>query len=324
MGRRADSANDHRYGVRLCRVDAADRSSRPFHLGHSSVTNAVMSREFDVAVVGCGIVGAACAAELAGAGDRVVVLEQGPIGGGATAAGMGHVVVMDDSPAQLALTSYSRRLWHALVPQLARRVPNASGAARCGSRRMRRRWRPSSASGRSWPGPASRPRSSPPRNSRGKSRICAAAWPADCSCPDDLVVYPPVVAQYLLDQAVSAGADDPHGGPRRAQCGDDGSVQLPTARRFARSLVINATGSWAPALTPGLPIRPRKGHLVITDRYPGFRAPPVDRTGVSEKRTGRRPRVGRVQYSAAQDRADADRLLASIRCRETPTWRCGW
>ena len=28
-------------------------------------------------------------------------LEQGPIGGGATAAGMGHIVVMDDSPAQL-------------------------------------------------------------------------------------------------------------------------------------------------------------------------------------------------------------------------------
>ena len=35
-------------------------------------------------------------------------------------------------------------------------------------------------------------------------------------------------------------------------------------------LVVNAAGPEAPRLTPGLPIVPRKGHLVITDRYPGF------------------------------------------------------
>jgi glycine/D-amino acid oxidase-like deaminating enzyme len=34
-------------------------------------------------------------------------------------------------------------------------------------------------------------------------------------------------------------------------------------------LVVNAAGLDAPALTPGLPITPRRGHLVITDRYPG-------------------------------------------------------
>ena len=35
-------------------------------------------------------------------------------------------------------------------------------------------------------------------------------------------------------------------------------------------VVINAGGAEAPRLTPGLPITPRKGHLAITDRYPGF------------------------------------------------------
>src|ERR1051325_11196895 len=49
--------------------------------------------------------------ECAAAGLKVAVVEPGPIGGGATAAGMGHVVVMDDSPAQIALTLYSRSLW---------------------------------------------------------------------------------------------------------------------------------------------------------------------------------------------------------------------
>ena len=34
--------------------------------------------------------------------------------------------------------------------------------------------------------------------------------------------------------------------------------------------MVNAAGVDAPRLTPGLPIIPRKGHLVITDRYPGF------------------------------------------------------
>ena len=33
---------------------------------------------------------------------------------------------------------------------------------------------------------------------------------------------------------------------------------------------MNATGAWAPELTPGIEVRKRKGHLVITDRYPGF------------------------------------------------------
>lgn len=73
---------------------------------------------YDVIVIGAGIVGTACAAELARAGVRVGVVESGPIGGGATAAGMGHVVVMDDSDAQFALTRYSQQLWQQLAPDL--------------------------------------------------------------------------------------------------------------------------------------------------------------------------------------------------------------
>ncbi len=67
--------------------------------------------EFDILIVGAGIIGAAAARELARAGMRVGIVEANFAGGGITAAGMGHVVVMDDSPAQLALTAYSRSLW---------------------------------------------------------------------------------------------------------------------------------------------------------------------------------------------------------------------
>ncbi|HEY6846481.1 MAG TPA: FAD-dependent oxidoreductase, partial [Terracidiphilus sp.] len=68
-------------------------------------------KPFDVLIVGAGVVGCAVARECALAGFRVGVIEGATIGNGATAAGMGHVVVMDDSPAQLALTAFSRSLW---------------------------------------------------------------------------------------------------------------------------------------------------------------------------------------------------------------------
>ena len=80
-------------------------------------------------VVGAGIVGAACAAELAAHGLRVDVLDAHGIGGGATAAGMGHVVVMNDSAAEFALSRYSRDLWLELAPQLRA----CDAFARCGT-----------------------------------------------------------------------------------------------------------------------------------------------------------------------------------------------
>jgi len=75
-------------------------------------------KTFDVVIVGAGIVGAACADECAQRGLRVAVVEREVVGSGATAAGMGHIVVMDDSEAQLALTRYSQQLWQALWPEL--------------------------------------------------------------------------------------------------------------------------------------------------------------------------------------------------------------
>ena len=49
---------------------------------------------------------------------HVAVVDRDMVGGGATAAGMGHIVVMDDSEAQFALTRYSQQLWQALRPHL--------------------------------------------------------------------------------------------------------------------------------------------------------------------------------------------------------------
>jgi glycine/D-amino acid oxidase-like deaminating enzyme len=48
-----------------------------------------------------------------------------------------------------------------------------------------------------------------------------------------------------------------------------GDVTTP-AGRLEAGAVVNATGAAASTFTPGLPIVPRKGHLVITEPRPGF------------------------------------------------------
>jgi glycine/D-amino acid oxidase-like deaminating enzyme len=50
----------------------------------------------------------------------------------------------------------------------------------------------------------------------------------------------------------------------------EGGVLLADGTRISAGRSVSATGPWSPALTPGLPVRKRKGHLVITDRYRGF------------------------------------------------------
>jgi len=82
---------------------------------------------YDLIIVGAGIVGTACADYASQEGLSVAIVEPGPVGGGATAAAMGHLVAMDDDPAELALADYSLGLWEALTD-----VPQAE-YSRCGT-----------------------------------------------------------------------------------------------------------------------------------------------------------------------------------------------
>jgi glycine/D-amino acid oxidase-like deaminating enzyme len=69
---------------------------------------------YDVAIMGAGIIGAVCVYTCVSENMRVAVVDRDAIGGGATGAGMEHIVVMDDSEAQFALTRYSQQLWQQL------------------------------------------------------------------------------------------------------------------------------------------------------------------------------------------------------------------
>jgi glycine/D-amino acid oxidase-like deaminating enzyme len=88
---------------------------------------------YDVIIIGAGIIGCACARECAIAGLRVAIVERDVPGGATTAVGMGHVVVMDDTPAQLALTRSRGRCGTSCGPNFLLPL-NLSRAVRCGSR----------------------------------------------------------------------------------------------------------------------------------------------------------------------------------------------
>lgn len=87
--------------------------------------------------------------------------------------------------------------------------------------------------------------------------------------PDDAVLYPPCAARFLLEQAKRDGAEARLGAAVRALRAE-GGVALEDGSTIAAGRTVNAAGPWSPELTPGLPVRKRKGHLVITDRHPGF------------------------------------------------------
>jgi glycine/D-amino acid oxidase-like deaminating enzyme len=222
---------------------------------------------YDVLIVGAGIVGAACADELARRGLRVMVVDGDVIGSGATAAGMGHIVVMDDSDAQFALTRFSQQLWQELRPELSDDVEYEQ----CGTiwvaadedemNEVRRK--------RDYYGKRGVP--TEVVDAEALQRLEPNLRPGMAGgllVPEDGVLYPPCAARFLIERAQKRGAKL-HLGISVARIGR-GQVRLTNGAEISAEIIVNAAGAFAAELTPGLEIKKRKGHLVITDRYPGF------------------------------------------------------
>ena len=215
---------------------------------------------FDLIVIGAGIVGAACAERATAEGLKVAIVEPGIVGGGATATAMGHLVAMDDDPAEFALSRYSLAFWEAFTD-----LPSAE-FSRCGtlwvasnddefSRIPAKLARLTDAGVEAELIEAGRLYELEP--------MLAPGLRGGLRVPREAVVYPPAVARHLVDRALERGATFHAQHALRMQPGgvalQDGSV--------LRGPVLVATGCALPRLLPSLPIRARKGHLVITERY---------------------------------------------------------
>jgi len=222
---------------------------------------------FDVVIVGAGIVGAACANECVRQRMRIAIVDGDMIGGGATAAGMGHIVVMDDSEAQFALTRYSQELWRemrcTLSPDVEYEDCGTIWVAADEEEMAEVRRKQIYYSQRGVPVEVldrDAMRQAEPNLRKGLA--------GGLLVPRDAVIYPPCAARFLIERARMNDAEI-HLGCAVSEIGK-GIVRLNNGKRFSCGVIINAAGSGAGLLTPGLPIKRRKGHLVITDRYPGF------------------------------------------------------
>jgi glycine/D-amino acid oxidase-like deaminating enzyme len=222
---------------------------------------------YDVVIVGAGIVGAACAYECVKNNLRVAVVDRDVVGAGATGAAMGHVVVLDDSDAQFALTRYSQALWHELRPEL----PEDVEYQQCGT---------------IWVAPGESEMSEVLRKQAYYGRNAVAVevlssldlerlepnlrkgMPGGLLVPQDGILYPPCATTFLIDRALMNGAVL-YSGATVSRIGQ-GKVQLSDSTSLSAFSIVNAAGVWSPELTPGIDVKKRKGHLVITDRYPGF------------------------------------------------------
>ena len=221
---------------------------------------------YDAIIIGAGIVGAACAYECARRGMRVLIVDRDIVGGGTTGAGMGHIVVMDDSEAQFSLTRYSQKLWQELRPQL----PDDVEYEQCGT---------------IWVAADDEEMAEVRRkhefySQRGvPTEVLSAARVKDLEphlrdgiaggllVLEDAVLYPPCAAAALLGRALGHGAEL-RVGISVNQIG--GGLVRTSDGEFKANVIINAAGAESPKLTSGIEVKKRKGHLVITDRYPGF------------------------------------------------------
>jgi glycine/D-amino acid oxidase-like deaminating enzyme len=220
---------------------------------------------FDIVVVGAGIIGSAAARECARAGLSVAIVEGKVPGGGVTAAGMGHVVVMDDSPAQLALTQFSRSLWAAEHDSL----PASTEYESCGTvwvaaddeemDEVRAKHKLYGTIG-------VRTEVLDEQGLREAEPNLRKDLAGGLLVPDDSVIYPPAASGHFLAQAMELGVKLFRS---RAMSAAQGKVKLQDGTELTAGKIVLAVGAESDLL-PALPIVKRKGHLAITDRYPGF------------------------------------------------------
>jgi D-hydroxyproline dehydrogenase subunit beta len=222
---------------------------------------------YNVVVVGAGIVGAACADEFTRRGLSVAVVDRDDVGSGATGAAMGHIVVLDDSAAQFALTRYSQNLWQELRPELPDDVEYEQrgtiwvAADEEEMREVRRK--------RAYYGERGVPTDVLDAQAlRSLEPNLRPGMVGGLLVPEDIVLNPPRAARFLMDRARERGAEL-RLGVAVAMMGQK-QVRLTDGSEISAPIIINAAGAHAPDLTPGLEIRKRKGHLALTGQHPGF------------------------------------------------------
>jgi glycine/D-amino acid oxidase-like deaminating enzyme len=236
----------------------------------------------DVVVVGAGIVGAAVAQSLVRAGRTVTVLDRGPAAGGTSSGGEGNLLVSDKGPGpELVLAQRAGQLWQRLLPALTEELgpdfPSVEYEAKGGL---------VVATTAAGAGPlldfADKQRGAGvdarPLSVDEALRLEPELDPglhAAVLYPEDAQVQPLIATEALLASARRRGVTVRLGaevtGPLLGRNGSLAGVRT-TAGDVPAGSVVVAAGPWsgevARRLGADLPIRPRRGMVLVTSRMP--------------------------------------------------------
>lgn len=224
-----------------------------------------------VVVVGAGIVGTACALDLARAGCEVVVIERAAVGAGTTSRGEGNILVSDKGPgAELDLALASRALWCELADELGAdtlelepkgglvvaATPDALAALQRFADSQRRAGVEAAA--------VADPLTLEPRLAPGLAG--AVHYPQDMQC------QPVLASAAMLTAARDHGATLVTGEVVGALTGPSGQltgVRLASGETIGADAVVNAAGTWGATLGERLgapvPVLPRRGFVLVTE-----------------------------------------------------------
>lgn len=254
-------------------------------------------RHTDVLVIGAGIIGAACAHELARAGLSVRVVDARL--GGATQTGMGHLVAMDAHPAELALSAASLDIWRDWGARMNHTDP-ACAYTGCGTM---------------WVAESDHDMEEAERKQRRllehgvsstllNAQQLAHAEPAlrtglagALQVSGDALIYAPSAARWLLTHAPPCLSFE---AVEVCKIDAQGVVLTDGSRRTAEAIVL-AAGMLASRLCDDLPLHPKKGHLAITDRYP----------------TGIRHQLVELGYTASTQQREGAAVAFNVQPRPT-------
>lgn len=233
------------------------------------------TRLADVLIVGGGIIGAACAREFASQGLSVAVIEPGPLGGGATGASMGHLLVVDaegqdgdaGANAEFALTRRGTELWREWL-DASEAHPRMAEHSRCGTlwiaadaeelalAQRKQQWLQARGLRAELLDPQALARAEP---------LLRPGLAGALRVPDDARLYPPkVVAAWLQE----ARAEIIQG--QVQSFGRAGEVILQDGRRLWGALTVLSAGLASQRWLPPGTLIAKKGQLAITQRYPGL------------------------------------------------------
>uniref|UniRef100_UPI0011E67845 NAD(P)/FAD-dependent oxidoreductase n=1 Tax=Serratia marcescens TaxID=615 RepID=UPI0011E67845 len=221
---------------------------------------------------------------------------------GATAAGMGHLVCMDDNPAELALSAYSLRLWR----EITGRMPEACAWRGCGTLWLADHADEMVIAEQKWARLAERGVTAELLTAEqvaAMEPMLRQGLAGGLRVPGDGILYAPQAARWLLADA-GAAIDVVQG---EAIALDEAAVRLADGSELAAPVVVLACGLRANDLLSQPLLRAKKGHLAITDRYP----PRV------------RHQLVELGYGASAHASDGASVAFNVQARPTGQWLIG-